>query len=450
MKIHMVPPGDIESYFDRLWPLCRSITGEGVRQTLSILSEIIPLSIEEVPSGTMAFDWEIPKEWIIRGAYLEHESGRKILDFQENNLHVLGYSQPVDLILDLEQLKPHLYSLPDLPEAIPYITSYYEPRWGFCLPHRVLENLEPGKYRACIDSSFVEGSMTLGHCLLPGDSEEEILISTYTCHPSMANNELSGPLLSSFLYQSLAARKNRAYTYRFIFAPETVGTIAYLNLHGEEMARKVCGGLVVTCMGNANPYFYYVCSKQGDSLIDRAVEHAISYSGVGLRRAEFNPVLCSDLRQFSSPGFNLPIGAIARTLFSYGEYYGAQEEELSREYHTSLDNKDQMDFRAMSQTIEIFSSICEAMEMNQTFERVNPYCEPQLSKRNLYPSLSERKFNSDWKWVEQICWLLNFCDGNTDLLTIARRSKFPIHQLHSVAQTLVDHELLRRKKGQAS
>lgn len=442
----MLSAEEIENYFDRLWPLCRSITGEGVRQTFSILKEIIPLNLREITSGTPIFDWEVPKEWVIRSAYLEHESGKRVLDFKDHNLHVIGYSLPMDRVMDLQELLPHLYTLPDLPDAIPYLTSYYEPRWGFCLSQRARDQLAPGKYKVVIDSALIKGSMTLGDCVLPGTSDEEILISTYICHPSLANNELSGPLLSAFLYKELAQIENRKYSIRFTFAPETIGTIAYLSLFGEEMVKRVRGGLVVSCVGNAHPFFYFVRSKGGTTELDRAIEHVIQHSSVGLRSVDFNPILCSDLRQLASPGFNLPVASLTRTLFSYGEYFGASDDEIFQGYHSSLDNKEIMDFEAMIETIEILKSSLGVLDQNDKYERVNPYCEPQLSKRNLYPSLSEREFNKDWKWVEQMCTLLNFCDGRMDLLSIAEKSGYPFHQLLVIAETLSKHDLLRIKK----
>lgn len=437
---------ELEQYFDRLWPICRSITGAGVRKSLEILKEIIPFQTEEVPTGTKIFDWEVPREWVIRDAFLENENGERILDFRENNLHVLGYSQPIDVWLDLQDLKPHLHSLPDLPNAIPYLTSYYEPRWGFCLSHNSLKDLKPGRYRARIDSEHIAGSMTLADCVLKGETEEEILFSTYLCHPSLANNELSGPLVQAFLYKALSEKKRRRFTYRFTLVPETIGTIAYLSIHGQEIMKRNRGGLVVSCMGNDHPYFYQVKTLQGNELIDRAVEHVIEHSEIGLRSIAYHPLPVSDLRHYSSPGFRMPIGALTRTIFSYGELFGAESEDIYEVYHSSLDNKEQMDFQAMVRSISILSEICEALEMNRTYFRNEPHCEPQLSRRNLYPSLSERVFNQDWKWVEQICWLLNFCDGKTDLLNIAQRAGFPIAQLDSVAQKLVEKRLLDLKE----
>lgn len=398
---------ELEKYFDRLWPICRSITGDGLRESLSILGEIIPLEIIEYPSGTKAFDWEVPREWNIREAYIETPDGKRVADFSENNLHVINYSIPVDKEVDYAELQDHVRTLPDQPDAIPYVTSYYSEKWGFCLSQNVFDSLtQEGKYRVKIDSTLEPGSMSVGHCVLKGETEEEVLISTYVCHPSMANNELSGPLAAAFLYKKLAALSKRKYTYRFVFAPETIGVIAYLSQFGETMKENMRAGFVATCCGDAGP-FTYKRSKDPNNLADRAAEHLLRTASLPHSVINF-AVGGSDERQYCSPGFNMPVGSLMRTMY-----------QRYPEYHTSLDNKEFISFDALGETIETYFDICRILEINSLYFNKVQHCEPQLGKRGLYPdSLNPDDARTE---LHNLLHLLSYADGKMDLIEIADR-----------------------------
>jgi aminopeptidase-like protein len=316
----------IHDFAKRLWPINRSITGEGVRETLRIIKEEVPdLEITEVPSGTRVFDWEIPKEWRVKQAYIITPSGKKICDFNSNNLHLVGYSCPINIRLNLSDLQEHLHSLPNQPNAIPYITSYYKERWGFCLTHEERQILEDGEYEVFIDSQHFDGSLTYGELFVKGDSSKEVFISTYICHPSMANNELSGPCVSTFLAKQIKILKHLRYSYRFVFIPETIGSITYLSRNIDHLKRNVFAGFNVSCVGDNRDYSY-LPSRHGETISDRVAQHVLSHICPTYKRYTW----CdrgSDERQYCSPGVDLPIASIMRT--KYGEY---------DEYHTSLDD----------------------------------------------------------------------------------------------------------------
>jgi aminopeptidase-like protein len=421
-------PDQIEAYFDRLWPLLRSLTGEGVRQTHDILSEIIPLERIEIPSGSQIFDWQVPKEWVVRNAYLIDPNGNRILDVWENNLHLVNYSVPFQGELSLAELDEHLHTVPELPEAIPYVTSHYAPRWGFCLSQEQRNCLPEGTYKVFIDTDHIDGSMTLGEAVLPGEEKAEVLISTYTCHPSMANNELSGPLVTAFLYQRLAVLEHRRLTYRFIFLPETIGSLAYLTLRGDHLREHMTAGYVVTCVGDAGPYTYKR-SRNGDTLADRAAIHVISQTdGIEKVFLDFVPDRGSDERQYCSPGFKLPVGSMTRTMYS--DY---------PEYHTSLDNRDFISFDAMTETVDMYYRIMLALDQNVSYRSLMPFGEPQLGRRGLMTTLATR---GDPEETSAIRWVLCFSDGEHDLLSIAERSGRSLELLHSAAQRCVESGLL--------
>ena len=423
-------PEMIASYFDRLWPLFRSITGDGVRQTLDILSELVPMEKHEIPSGTNVFDWTVPQEWVVREAFVLAPNGKRILDIARNNLHLLNYSIPFRGDVSREELDQHLHSLPELPQAIPYVTSYYEPRWGFCLSQDQRDSLPEGTYQVVIDTDHIDGSLTYGEAVLPGTESAEVLISSNVCHPSLANNELSGPLVSAFLYRRLESMKERRLTYRFVFIPETNGCIAFLSARGQQLRDNLTAGYSVTCIGDDAP-FTYKRSRAGNSLADRAALYILSQEdGIGSSILDFFPDGGSDERQYCSPGFNLPVGSLMRSM--YLKY---------PEYHTSLDNRDFISFQAMSRSIDVYCRVMQALDVNQTYLNLMPWGEPQLGKRGLYPTLGVIDRSGR---TSALRWLLNFADGDHDLLSIAERSGQLIEHLHAAAQTCLQAGLIKR------
>ncbi len=425
---------DLEKYFDRLFPLNRSITGNDLRASLRILKEIIPLEIHEVASGTKVFDWEVPKEWNVKDAYIISPAGKKICSFKKHNLHLVNYSIPIKKELSYKDLIPHLHTRADLPDAIPYVTSYYKEDWGFCLSHNEFKKLEKkGKYKVLIDATLEAGHMSFGDLVLKGSSDEEILFSSYLCHPSMANNELSGPLVLAFLYQKIAAMKNRKYTYRFVIAPETIGIIAYLFRHGFYMKGKMKAGYVITCAGLPGP-FTYKKSKRGDSLADRMAEHILNHSKQDKKIISFD-VGGSDERQYCSPGFNMPVGSLMRGM--YKEF---------KEYHTSLDNRSLISFAAMEETISMYASIVAGLEINGAYKSTSPYCEPQLGKRGLYDFT--KKGAKNYQNPLDLLFILAHCDGATDLLQIAEKRNRSILDFVSMINTLVQKQLLLKEDEQ--
>lgn len=420
---------EIAGYFDRLFPLLRSITGEGVRATLRILSELLPLEMIEVPSGTQVFDWTVPKEWVVREAYVVGPDGRRILDVADHTLHLLNYSQPFRGRLSRAELDAHLYSLPEQPDAIPYVTSYYSPRWGFCLSQRQRDGLPEGEYEVVIDADHIDGALTIGECVLAGETDREVLISTNTCHPSLANNELSGPLVAAFLHRRLAAWPRRRLTYRFVFLPETIGSLTYLSRQGEQLKRRAIAGYQVVCVGTDHR-FVYKRSRDGDSLADRAALAALRRRhGDGFEVQPFRPDWGSDERQYCSPGFNLPLGSLMRSV--YDEY---------PEYHSSLDNRDLVSFEAMAESVGMAEFVLQHLDMNRRYRNLQPYGEVQLGRRGLYPSLGN--FQENMEQVSAMLWLLNLSDGANDLLAIAERSGLDIRVLDHFARVLADEGLL--------
>lgn len=363
----------LEKYFDALWPICRSITGNGLRDSFKILQEVIPFELMEVPTGTQVLDWKIPNEWNINDAFIVTPSGKKIAEFKKNNLHLMNYSIPVDRELTWEELLPHLHTLPEKPNAIPYLTTYYKQTWGFCLTHQEFLQLpKEGHYKVVIDSSLSAGALTYGQCILKGNSEEEILFSSYLCHPSMANNELSGPLALAFLYQELSKMEQRHFTFRFVLAPETIGVIAFLAQHGEALKSNIKAGYVLTCCGDAGKITYQL-SKRTNTIADTMMQHFLKTKYNNSTTRDFR-VGGSDERQYCSPGFNFPVGTIMRTPY-----------KIYPQYHTSLDDKSVMDFSALKEVINLLVDVCKGIEMNAPIEPGHWYGEPMLGKRNLYP-----------------------------------------------------------------
>jgi aminopeptidase-like protein len=410
---------------ERLYPICRSITGEGVRQTLKILQEHIPLTVHEVPSHTPVFDWNVPKEWNIRDAYIKNPKGEKIVDFQKSNLHVLNYSVPVHKKVSLDELKAHAFTLPDKPDWIPYRTSYYKENWGFCLSHNQLTGLPDGEYEVLIDASLADGHLTYGEYFLKGQIEDEVLISTHVCHPSLANDNLSSIALAIFLAKHLTGLSTK-YSYRFLFTPGCIGSIAWLSLN-EARASRIKYGLVLACVGDPGKITYKT-SRRGDAEIDRAVIQVLKDAGDPYKVCQFTPH-GYDERQFCSPGFNLPVGCFMRT--PHGQF---------PEYHTSADNLEFIKLESLADSLSKSVSIVNVIENNAVCLNQNPKCEPQLGKRGLYGAIGGQ---SDGKTRElAMLWVLNLSDGKHSLLDIAEKSELKFDLIRNVADTLVKHNLL--------
>lgn len=408
-----------------LFPICRSITGDGFRQSLAIVGRHIPLALHEVPSGTAAFDWTVPREWNIRDAYIKNAHGERVVDFRAHTLHVLSYSTPIHRTMSLAELRPHLYTLPEHPDWIPYRTSYYAERWGFCLSDRALQALPEGDYEVCIDSTLAPGALTYGECLLPGASADEVLISCHSCHPSLCNDNLSGMALATALAQLLATQQLR-YSYRFLFIPGTIGSIAWLA-RNEAQTSRIKHGLVAACVGDPGPT-HYKRSRRGSAEIDRAALHVLRHSGQPFEVVEFSPY-GYDERQYCSPGFNLPVGSLTRT--PHGRY---------AEYHTSADNLELVQPAYLADSLAKYLAVVEVLEHNLRYRNTNPKCEPQLGKRGLYGSMGGHK---DTKAHEMaLLWVLNLSDGEHSLLDIAERADMEFGAVRAAAEALADAGLL--------
>lgn len=418
---------DMHDLLVRLFPICRSITGPGVRETLNILRDYLPLELSEVPTGTRAFDWTVPKEWSIRDAYILDPDGRRIVDFKHNNLHVVGYSVPVDTHLDKEELDRHLYSLPDQPDAIPYVTSYYREHWGFCLTHRQRSTLPDGRYRVVIDSTLADGALTYGELRIPGASSDEIFLSTYVCHPSMANNELSGPVVATALAQWIASAPRR-YSYRIVFIPETIGSLTYLSRHLDEMKRNIVAGFNLTCIGDDRAYSY-LPSRAGDTLADRAALHVLNERHPDFIRYSFLD-RGSDERQYCSPGIDLPVASVMRS--KYREY---------PEYHTSLDDATLVTPTGLQGGFEAVRDCLELLERNRIY-RSTCLGEPQLGRRGLYPAIGSRDSH---RLVSDMINVLAYADGNLDVMGLSQATQVPTSRLFLVIDRLIAADLLREK-----
>jgi aminopeptidase-like protein len=411
-----------------LFPINRSITGDGVRKTLDIIKEQLPhLVLHEVPTGTKCFDWIIPKEWNISDAYIIDPNGNKVVDFKENNLHVVGYSKSIDCIMDLEQLNDHLYSIPSNPAAVPYITSYYKETWGFCVSHNQRKKMVSGKYKVYIDSTLSDGSLTYAELLIPGEIKDEIFLSTYMCHPSMANNELSGPALTTFLAEYIQKIKKTRYSYRIIFIPETIGSIMYLSKHLKYLKENVVAGFNITCVGDNNTYSY-LPSRRENSLSDKVALHVLEHSPLEYKKYSFLE-RGSDERQYCSPGIDLPICSVMRT--KYAEY---------EEYHTSLDNLYYISGDGLSGAYDVYKKMIDLLENNYTY-KCNILCEPQLGKRGLYPTTSTKETH---EIVADQMNFLAYCDGSLDLIDIANIIKTPAWNLYDIINKFLEHGIISR------
>lgn len=410
---------------EELYPICRSITGNGVRQTLEILSRQFPIDVHEVPSGTTVLDWTVPKEWNIRDAWVKDASGRRVIDFRESNLHVVNYSVPFRGRLSLDELRPHLHTLPDRPNLVPYRTSYYDERWGFCLSHRALEALAPGEYEVCVDSTLEPGALTYGEIVLPGASEDEILVSAHVCHPSLCDDNLSGLAVSIFLAKAFSRVRHRRYTLRFLYAPGTIGAITWLALN-QERAKRIRHGFTVTCLGDTNPYTYKR-TVFGNAEVDRVAAHVLSKSGAEHQLIDFFPY-GYDERQYNSPGFRLAVGSLMRG--RHGKF---------PEYHTSGDNLDFVAPERIRTSFDICKRIIEVLEGNQTYRNLAPFGEPQLGKRGLYRAMGGTNV-ADLEM--SMLWVLNLSDGSHSLLDIAERAGVDFRAVRAAADLLATNELL--------
>jgi aminopeptidase-like protein len=408
-----------------LYPICRSITGDGVRQTLRRIQQCIPLTLHEVPSGTPAFDWTVPLEWNIRDAWVKNAAGERVIDFRQHNLHVVSYSVPVHRMMSLDELKPHLHTLPEYPDWIPYRTSYYKEYWGFCLAHNDLLRMQDGEYEVCVDSTLALGSLTYGECYLPGEIEDEVLISCHICHPSLANDNLSGISLAVELASRVMARAHR-YSYRFLFIPGTIGSITWLSCN-EDKVERIRHGLVLTCVGDAGALTYKK-SRRGDADIDRAMICVLSESGKPHRVIDFYPY-GYDERQYCSPGFNLPVGCFMRS--QHGTF---------PEYHTSADNLGFVNPEYLEESLEIVDAALQLLEGNRRYVNRNPKCEPQLGKRGLYQGLAGLPNQKQHELA--LLWVLNQSDGGHSLLDITERSGLPFGAIRRAADTLAQYGLL--------
>jgi len=422
----------MHDFIAELYPICRSITGKGVRETLRTIQKRIPMEMHEVPSGTKVFDWSVPMEWNVTDAYIRNKAGARVVDFKASNLHLMSYSTPLQKKMALEELRPHLFSLPDRPEWIPYRTSYYQENWGFCLPQKDLDRLADEEYEVMIDSTLRPGSLTYGESHLPGATSDEVLISCHVCHPSLCNDNLSGIAVAVQLAQTMASRARR-YSYRFLFIPGTIGSITWLA-RNEHIVPRIKHGLVLTGVGDAGKVTYKR-SRQGQAEIDRAMVHVLKHAGNPHAVIDFFPY-GYDERQFCSPGFDLPVGCFMRT--PHGEY---------AEYHSSADNLSFVKADSLAQSFARCLEVFEVLEGNRTYLNQNPKCEPQLGRRGLYRAIAGQQEKHSKELA--LLWVLNGSDGHQTLLDIAERADLPFSRIHAAAEALTEVGLLKecRRSG---
>jgi aminopeptidase-like protein len=420
----------IYNFCKKIFPINRSITGEGVRKTLQIIQNELPsLNIKSIQTGTKCFDWEIPKEWNINEAYIIDPDGQKICDFKENNLHLVGYSIPTNICIELDELEKHLHSLSKQPNAIPYVTSYYKENWGFCISHSQRLKLKRGTYKVLIDSSLKNGELNYGELLIKGKSKKEVFLSTYICHPSMANNEASGPAVVTFLAKYINSITNLRYSYRIIFIPETIGSIAYLSMNLSDMKKNIEAGFNITCVGD-DKNFSFLPSRFGNTLADKIALYALEIRKIKFKRFSFID-RGSDERQYCFPGVDLPLCSVMRS--KYGEY---------AEYHTSLDNLDFISSSGLNGTYEVYKLIIDILETNYKFFNTT-ICEPQLGKRGMYPNTSTKDTKAK---VNAMMNLLVYCDGNMDLVDIAELIEQPYWEIVDLASKLENQCILKKVK----
>lgn len=416
---------EIHAFATEAYPICRSITGDGVRQTLSLLNAIAPLEVHEVPSGTPVFDWNVPREWNVREAWIKDPNGNRVVDFADHNLHLLGYSVPTAQTMPLADLQEHLYSLPEKPSVIPYRTSYYKDRWGFCLSHETREGLPEGNYEVFVDTTLEDGHLSYGEVFLPGETDETVLISAHVCHPSLANDNLSALGVCAHLARLLSGVQRR-YSYRFLFLPGTIGAITWLATR-EDDARRVVHGLVAANLGDSGA-FHYKKSRRGDALIDRAAQQVLADAGEPYEVEDFVP-FGYDERQYCSPGFNLPVGSLTRT--PWGRY---------PEYHTSDDNLELIRPEALGESLRRYLEVIFVLENEARYRNLNPNCEPQLGKRGLYRTIGGDDGGRERELA--LLWVLNQSDGDNSLLDIAQRSGMSFRRIAEAAAALREAALL--------
>jgi len=424
-------PIDMIRLIERLYPICRSITGDGVRETLRILQEYIPLEIHEVPSGTPVFDWTVPDEWNIRDAWIKNPAGERIVDFQKLNLHVLNYSEPVHKRVGLAELKEHLFTLPDHPDWVPYRTSYHNRNWGFCMEHRRFQSLEEGEYEVFVDSDLAPGSLSYGELFLQGRTDEEVLFVTHVCHPSLCNDNLSGIAVATSLAQKLVAL-DLDYSYRFLFLPATIGAIAWLSRNRERLDR-IKHGLVLCLLGDREK-FHYKKSRQGDAEIDRIVRRLLEKSGMPFQTLEFYPY-GYDERQFCSPAFDLPVGRLSRSV--HGEF---------PEYHSSADNLEFVDNESLEESLELLGQLVGRIEASEKYINLKPECEPQLGRRGLFKAIGGQSEAKDFQMA--LLWILSLSDGKHSLDDIAERTGFDMQLLRGAVDRLLETDLLEHLRPQ--
>lgn len=434
MAESMVPGKRMYDFAGRMFPICRSITGEGVRRTLRMIADElakdgVELTVHEVPSGMPVFDWVVPKEWVIRQAYIENEVGERIVDMRTSNLHVMGYSMPIDRWVELDELKQYVYTQPDQPYVIPYVTSYYKERYGFCMSEHQKNSLPDGRYHMYIDSELINGSLTYGEIILPGESREEVFFSTYICHPSMANNECSGPALLLELVRFLSAMEQRKYTYRCIYIPETIGSIIYLSRNLAHMKKYLIAGFNLSCVGDDRGYSI-VESRYGNTLADKALKNVLKFCGPYSTYSFLDRG--SDERQYNAPGVDLPVVCFCKSKF--GEY---------PEYHTSADNMELVSPSGFQESYEVMTQVIRAIEYNADY-RINVLCEPQLGKRGLYPTISQK---GGYDAVKAMMDFIAYADGKNDLFEISERIGVPVYRLIEIVKKLRENHLLEVING---
>jgi aminopeptidase-like protein len=412
-----------------LYPICRSITGDGVRRTLEIVErELGGLAVSEVPTGTQVLDWTVPREWNVRDAWVADAAGRRVIDFQASNLHLVSYSVPVRATIGLAELREHLFTLPDRPDWVPYRTSYYAERWGFCASQRLVDSLPEGDYEVCVDTTLADGHLTYGEHLVEGQTQDEVLISCHVCHPSLANDNLSGIAVASRLARLLGQGGRPRYSYRFLFIPGTIGSITWLARNQDNLGR-VRHGLVLSGVGDPGG-FTYKRSRRGDTEIDRAVAQVLGRSGRDHQLVDFSPY-GYDERQYCSPGFNLPVGRLGRTPFA-----------TYPQYHTSADDLDFVGPAQLQESLEVCQEIVEVLEGNRRYLNLFPKGEPQLGRRGLYGSIGGRSDAEERQMA--MLWVLNLSDGDHSLLDVAERAGLPFALVADVAAVLEEAGLLSR------